>query len=117
MQKNVEPAVINNVLKLSIKERLYFTNILPAQGNLIDMTLRQDIIKKVAINQEEIKNYNIRVENEATFWDAKKDTGLPLLLTNAEIEYLKKAAKQIDQESKITCDTLSIIKKIFDLLR
>ena len=50
-------------MELSIKDRLYLPTFLPAKGNFKDFNLKKEILRKIAISDDERKEINFR-ENQ-----------------------------------------------------
>ena len=81
-------------MKLTIRERLVISQLYPQKGNMIEQTLVEDIVKKVRISQEEIKEIGLKVQATGTggvsyIWDEAKAKDLDVDLTKAELGLLK----------------------------
>ena len=105
-------------LTLDFKERLVFNGILPDSGNIIDMTIRKDLLEKVILTQGELVKSEIKETEEGGYkWDDKKVESFnkTIDLTKAEMTYLKKCVKQLDDEGKVNQDLLPLCIKVNDL--
>ena len=47
-------------MELSVKDRLYLPTFLPARGNFKEFNLKKEILRKIAIGDEERKVINLR---------------------------------------------------------
>jgi hypothetical protein len=87
-------------MELSIKDRLYLPTFLPAKGNFKDFNLKKEILRKIAISDDERKEINFR-ENQKDNrleWDVEKETQLIVDFSNDEMEYLRRACEKISDE-------------------
>ena len=69
-------------MELHIKDRIYFPQLLPQQGNFMEFNLKRSILKKVVINDNDRTEYNIQEdkENGRVTWDSNKDFSQPLMV-------------------------------------
>ena len=87
-------------MELSIKDRLYLPTFLPAKGNFKDFNLKKEILRKIAISEEERKEINFREnqEDNRLEWDVDKEAPLIVDFSKDEMEYLRKACEKISDE-------------------
>ena len=87
-------------MELSIKDRLYLPNFLPAKGTFMDFNLKKSILRKIEISEEERKEINFREnqEDNRLEWDVEKETQLIVDFSNDEMEYLRRACEKISDE-------------------
>lgn len=87
-------------MELSIKDRLYLPTFLPAKGNFKDFNLKKEILRKIAISEEERKEINFREnqEDNRLEWDVEKETSLIVDFSKDEMEYLRRACEKISDE-------------------
>ena len=66
-------------MELSIKDRLYLPTFLPAKGNFKDFNLKKEIMRKIAISDDERKEINFREnqEDNRLEWEKISDEELP----------------------------------------
>ncbi len=88
---------------LNIYERLMIKSILPAQGNVIEVTLINDIKDKVDLTQEEFKEYEIKAVPNGLEWN-DQDYAIDVEFTDLELGEIRKALKKLDREKKIPAD-------------
>ena len=105
-------------MELHIKERIYIPQILPQQtSTFIDFNTKREIIKKVALNDADRKQYEIEEnkEEQKITWNAQKDAETPLVVefTKGEIELLKKACESLPNTA-YPDDFWMVVEKIYD---
>ena len=79
---------------LSVRERLQFQYLLPVQGNLKTLELVDNILKKLNIIED---------EGEREF-----------IFEIEEIQFLQDCIKILDQNNKLSFQSLSVIRKIME---
>lgn len=103
-------------MKFTIMDRIVIGSLYPEKGNFIQMTLVEDITKKIKIGQKEITEIELKqvsVDNGISYqWKKDKANDLDVKFTNAEIDLLKTQIKELDKKGEITISLLSICKKI-----
>ena len=87
-------------MELSVKDRLYLPTFLPARGNFKEFNLKKEILRKIAIGDEERKVINLRenAEDKRIEWDVEKERPLLVEFSKEEMDYLKKACERISDE-------------------
>ncbi len=98
-------------MKLSIKDRLTVLDVLPQQGNRLEMSLCEDIYKKITITQEETKKIGLRAKDNTVGWDEKKAKEVEIKFSDLEIDFIKEAFVKWDKEGKFRREMLSTDKK------
>ena len=65
-------------MELTIKDRLYLPSFLPARGNFKEFNLKKDILRKIAISEDERQEINLRenAEDKRIEWDVEKERPL-----------------------------------------
>ena len=81
-------------MELSVKDRLYLPTFLPARGNFKEFNLKKEILRKIAIGDEERKAINLRenAEDKRIEWDVEKE------FSADEMAYLQAACEKISDE-------------------
>ena len=81
-------------MELSVKDRLYLPSFLPARGNFKDFNLKKEILRKIAIPDEERKAIGLHenAEDKRIEWDVEKEKPLAVEFSGDEMEYLGKPA-------------------------
>ena len=106
-------------LILSMKDRIGMGQLIPKQGSLIELTIAENITRKVNVSSEEmstagfksIKDHQGNVVQYA--WDEKRE-GAPKPFTFSQVEYeiLRKGVQSLDSRKQITPDILDVCRKI-----
>ena len=102
-------------MELSIKDRLYLPTFLPAKGSFKDFNLKKEILRKIAISEEERKEINFREnqEDNRLEWDVEKEAPLIVDFSKDEMEYLRRACEKISDE-ELPDDMWATVEKIYD---
>ena len=102
-------------MELSIKDRLYLPTFLPAKGNFKDFNLKKEILRKIAISEEERKEINFRENKEENRleWDVENETPLIVDFSTEETDYLRKSFEKISDE-ELPDDMWETVKRIYD---
>lgn len=106
-------------MELHIKDRIYFPQLLPQQGNFMEFNLKRSILKKVVINNNDRTEYNIQEdkENGRVTWDSNKDFSQPLMVdfTPEELALIRKGCEQFtEKETPAPDDFWALVEKIYD---
>ena len=85
-------------MELSVKDRLYLPTFLPARGNFKEFNLKKEILRKIAIGDEERKAINLRenAEDKRIEWDVEKEHPLKVEFSADEMAYLQAALPDAD---------------------
>ena len=87
-------------MELTIKDRLYLPSFLPARGNFKEFNLKKEILRKIAISDDERQEINLRenAEDKRIEWDVEKERPLLVEFSKEEMDYLKKACERISDD-------------------
>lgn len=102
-------------INLTIAERIVLLEILPQQGNMIEMILVHSITKKVEFTPEEIKECEIKGVDGSITWDPDRDVGVNITFEDAEKEILRGCYRDIDNDKKVTNRNYTLCLKLRDL--
>lgn len=104
-------------MKLHIKDRIYFPQILPKENNFMDFNLKKTLLEKVGLKEKDREEFGIQEdrENGRITWDAEKDQKNPLEIafTEQEIAYLKKGCEALSS-SAYPDDFWVFVEKIYN---
>lgn len=102
-------------MELSVKDRLYLPTFLPARGNFKDFNLKKEILRKIAISDEERKEIGLHenAEDKRIEWDVEKEKPLFAEFSKEESEYLRKACEKISDED-LPDDMWATVARIYD---
>ena len=83
-------------MELTIKDPSF----LPARGNFKEFNLKKEILRKIAISDDERQEINLRenAEDKRIEWDVEKERPLLVEFSKEEMDYLKKACERISDE-------------------
>lgn len=111
MAKTTKPK--SSILSLTLKERVLLPGILPTSGRKIEMILANDLLKRAEFTPQEVAEFGLKdLGNGRIVWDPRKEKDLELDLTKEQVELLKKASETLDNEGRVTRDTLPLLEKI-----
>lgn len=105
-------------MELTIKDRLYLPTFLPARGNFKDFNLKKEILRKIAIGDEERKEINLRenAEDKRIEWDVEKEKQLAVEFSKDEMEYLRTACEKISDE-ELPDDMWDTVSRLYDFIQ
>ncbi|WP_347222862.1 RNA-binding protein [Bacteroides congonensis] len=90
-------------MDLHIKDRLLIPSIFPERGAFMDYNLKKSIARKIAISEQDKKDYEIveKKEEKRIEWNIQKDAETPLSVefTKEELDYMRRSCEAIaDQQ-------------------
>ncbi len=97
-------------MKLGIKDRIILPTILPKEGNFTTLVVKADLLDKIKITQEEIKEFEIESQADSIKWNPEKDKKKEFELTELEINLVKDCLKKLDETGKLNDDTFNLFK-------
>lgn len=96
---------------LKLIDRMSVLSVLPSEGRFTDLILVWDIKKKVAITQDEIKEFEIVHDEAGIHWNEKWNTNeFSIDLTDAESDLIKRYIIKLDSEEKLRSEMVGIHK-------
>lgn len=106
-------------MELHIKDRIYFPQLLPQQGNFMEFNLKRGILKKVMLSDKDKEEYNIQEDNEngRITWDSNKDFAQPLVVsfTAEELALVRKGCEQFTEKDTPAPDEFwALIEKVYN---
>ena len=96
-------------MKLNLLERILVLNILPAKGSFTDLIIKEDVAKKVAVTQDEIKELEIKQDDKGLHWK-QTDKVWDIEFKDLEKELVKKQLKELDEKKELTGEHLSLYR-------
>ena len=102
-------------MELTIKDRLYLPSFLPARGNFKEFNLKKEILRKIAISDDERQEINLRenAEDKRIEWDVEKERPLLVEFSKEEMDYLKKACERISDE-ELPDDVWATVETVYN---
>ena len=101
-------------MKLTIKERIQLSSMLPKQAGMIEMILVREMTQRITLTSKEIEEYKIIENEKGIFWTG--DIEIDVEFNPSEIKILKESVKKFDEDKLITLDNLDLCVKINNLL-
>jgi len=96
-------------MKLNLLERILVLNILPAKGSFTDLIIKEDVAKKVAVTQDEIKELEIKSDDKGLHWK-QTDKVWDIDFKDLEKDLIKKQLKELDEKKELTGDHLTLYR-------
>ena len=101
---------------LSIEDRVVIMNdVLPEQGNILEMILVKSINKKVEFTPKEITDFNLKQNGRNLTWNGTVNTDVEVCFEESEINLLKEQYKKFDEEKRISVRMFDLYLKIKEL--
>ena len=99
-------------MKLKIHDRLLVLNILPKEGNLVTVRLLKDILGKIGLAGDEIKDWKVQSRpNNQVIWDNTKQTEKEIEVSDSERELIFAKLEELNKASKLTLEQLNLYDK------
>ena len=98
-------------MELNIIQRILIFSVLPQEGNLLTMKSLKGLKDKIVFTEEEVKEYEIRMDEGNYRWNPKKDSYKTFEITEGEEQLITTGLKILDSEGKLTEQHLSLCDK------
>lgn len=99
-------------MKLNVAERLQFGVLLPERGDFITMTLKEDIVGKVALTQEEMAEWEVKSSDGThASWNPAKAQEKEIEFTEAEKALVARKLKELDAAKQLDAVTFAFYRK------
>ncbi|RLT81820.1 MULTISPECIES: RNA-binding protein [Bacteroides] len=104
-------------MDLHIKDRLLIPSIFPERGNFMDFNLKKSIARKIAISEQDRKDYEIveKKEEKRIEWNVQKDSETPLVVefSKEELDYMRRACEAIT-EQQMPDEMWAVVERIYN---
>lgn len=97
-------------MKLSVRERIILSNILPKEGSFVTLTIKNDLLSKTNITQEEIKELDMKFDDNGIVWNIQKEKEKDFEFTELEERLIKTELKELDKRDALNEDTFNLYK-------
>ena len=100
-------------MELTILERLEGSNVIPQEGDMLYLRMRQDLIGKLGLSGEELERYGF-VRNEETgmaTWNPDIPQEVEIDLTDAEVGVITEALQKRNKERTLTPNHMTLYEK------
>lgn len=102
-------------LKLNLADRVLLGSFLPEKTGLKDLIIKNDILDKTKITQEDILKYQIAENENATTWNKDGASAVfEIEFTELEIVLLKSSIKDLAEKKELTMHHLSLAKQLIN---
>jgi hypothetical protein len=100
---------------LTVLERLLISDSLDQQGDIIFLRIRNELISKVGLSDDDVKKYKIiRKDNGGISWDPKVPQEAKIELTETECGMIKSSLVKLNNAKKLTPDHISLYEKFVE---
>ena len=101
---------------LTFKNRLVTKMIFSQQGNIIEQQIIKEILDKVCLKADELKESGIVSTASGSSWNDEivKKYDKEIDFTKLEVELMQREVERLDREKKVTQDLLELCLKIRD---
>ena len=104
-------------MDLHIKDRLLIPSIFPERGNFMDFNLKKSIARKIAISEQDRKDYEIveKKEEKRIEWNVQKDAETPLVVefSKEELDYMRRSCEAI-AEQRMPDEMWAVVERIYN---
>jgi hypothetical protein len=100
-------------MKLNMLERIMGVNIISdyKEGNFITFKTITSLKSKLLVNEEEIKEFDLRIENDRYVWNEKGRESVEIELTPGEIDLIKDRLIKLNSADKLKEEHYSLYEK------
>lgn len=104
-------------IKLSIADRLELPVLFPQQGTILVQMVVKDIIAKIDLSADEIKQIGLKQEDNLLKWNQDESNKLDkeIDFSDAEINFLRSRVDELDKEGKVTLRVVELFNRIKNL--
>lgn len=98
--------------ELTLLDRIILTSIVPTKGDIVTLTLSKDLTAKIAIKQEEIKEYGISAAKKVGLgWnESGAKAKFEIEFSELEANLIKSELQKLDSSKKLSIDMLGLVK-------
>lgn len=104
-------------MDLHIKDRLLIPSIFPERGNFMDFNLKKSIARKIAISEQDRKDYEIveKKEEKRIEWNVQKDAETPLVVefSKEELDYMRRSCEAIAGQ-QMPDEMWAVVERIYN---
>jgi len=97
-------------MKLNILQRILIFSVLPKEGTLLTMKTLKGLKDKITFSEDEVKEYEIRIEENSYRWNPEKDVEVDFDITDGESELVTAGLKELDSQEKLMEQHLSLFE-------
>ena len=102
-------------LSLTVRERLLLGMFFPQKGSLKDQRIARDIMRKVALGDEEKQEIEFVSDKDGIRWNGEKAKEREVELNDDEREFLKRQTRRLDEEEAYTQELMELAERVTNL--
>ena len=100
-------------MKLTVMERLMSLGGIKQEGDIVFLRIRSDLINKLALTEEEIKKYEVRLDPDGmSRWSLDIPQETEIKLSDTEKSLLVDYLTRLNKEHKLTANHMSLYDKL-----
>lgn len=99
---------------LTVLERLLILDFLEKQGDIVFLRLRNQLIEKVGLSEEDHTKYKIIQEGPKITWDQNVPQEAKIELSEVECGMIKNSLVSLNNARKLTPDHISLYEKFVE---
>lgn len=103
-------------MKLNVLERIVAIAILSdyKEGNFITFKTIDSLKSKLFVTEKEVKEFDLRIEDGNYHWNEKGNEEIDIEITDGENKLIKDGLLQLDKESRLTRNHLTLYEKVIE---
>ena len=86
---------------LTLLDRILLPNSLPAKDSFDKLVIRNDVLEKVNLDQEDLEKYKVQSVGGQTKWEPNEDT-FEIDFTEAEINYVRETLRGLSDKKELS---------------
>lgn len=100
-------------MKLNLLERILGISLVSEykEGNFMTFKIIDSLKKKLLVTEDEIKEFELRVEDNKYLWNTKGQEFREIALTEGEIKLIKDQLIKLDKDDKLNEQHVSLYEK------
>lgn len=96
---------------LKLLDRLLLLKALPKEGSYASLKIVQDLKLKLALSEEEFKEFEVKEEEGNIVWNPEKDLGKEIPIGEKATDIIVMALKKRDRDGELTEQEISVYEK------
>lgn len=99
---------------LEVQERLGITQLLGQEGSVAFLKAKRDIVSKVGLSADEIKEFDVVEKDGNVGWNPEKAKSKEIEFSGGEIAIIVNALTELEKEAKLQEHQLSLYEKFVE---
>lgn len=102
-------------LKLNLADKISLEFFLPEKTGFKDLIIKDDILKKTRLTQEEVVKYDIKEEDGRAFWNKEgAEAEFEIEFTELEVIFLRSAFTELSEKKELKKYHLNLAKQLIN---